>query len=136
MLILFGRSSGPVRFRARALTWCAFLTAALSGWSAKLFGQVAVNASVNPASVLGIVPENALALHASVYANQFTNTSLDDRLIEAGTQMLRYSGGNYSQIFHFSVPPVAPHYRTCCGTLPDVTKPHPLTPDKGPIRPF
>ena len=102
---------------------------------ATLLGAVPLHAQtvavhVDATDVIGIVPDDALRLHTSVYANQFTNTSLDNRLIEGGVQMLRYSGGNYSQIFHFSVPPAAPYYQNCC-TLPDVTKPHPLTPDKG-----
>ncbi len=120
----------PNRRQPFSAALALIIAANLFGLAAPLRAQtVAVN--VDATSVLGAVPNEALALHTSVYANQFTNSSLDDRLIESGVQMLRYSGGNYSQIFHFSVPPVAPYYQTCCSTLPDVTKPHPLTPDKG-----
>jgi hypothetical protein len=117
--------------RARSVECLAVVLAlafAILG-NAKAMGAVTVTTGVNTANQLGIVPENAIGLHTSVYANQFTNSSLDDRLIEAGTEMLRYSGGNYSQIYHFSVPPMSPYYQA--GSVPDVTKPHPLTADKG-----
>lgn len=92
---------------------------------------VPVNVGVNAASVSGQVPANALGLHTSVYANTFTNSQLDDRLVESGTQLLRYPGGSYSDLYHFSVPPTSPYYTCCNSGLPDVTKPHPMTPFPG-----
>ena len=90
--------------------------------------QINVNLSVNASAVRANMPDGGIAMHTSVYANQFTNSNLDNRLQEANVEMLRYPGGSYSDLFHWTVPPQAPYYQNCCSTLPDVTKPHPLTP--------
>ena len=110
----------------------AVLAVALCLWQHGLVvASVPVNVGVNAANSVRIVPNNALALHTSVYDNQHGNTQLDNRLIEAAVEMLRYPGGSYADIFHWSVPPSTPYYTCCNSGLPDVTQPHPVTPDKG-----
>jgi hypothetical protein len=90
-----------------------------------------VNVSVNAGSTVATVPDSAVALHTSVYSNQsFTGATLASRLDEAGVQMLRYPGGSYSDIFHWSIPPQQPYY-TCCSSIPDVSQPHPFSPGHG-----
>jgi hypothetical protein len=128
MLVSGRRNRGIRRSGTHFLRFVITLTAALA--AAPLYAYNA-NVSVDAAGVSGTVPEGALALHTSVYANQFANSQLDDRLIESGAQMLRYPGGSYSDTFHFSVPPTQPYYTCCNNGLPDVTQPHPITPYQG-----
>lgn len=109
------------------------LLAAASGRSS--FAQFNVSVHVDAFDPLRTVPGSPLGLHTSVYSNQaFAGATLASRLDEAGVNMLRYPGGSYSDLFHWSVPPQLPYYRNGGGTnppLPDVSKPHPLTPDQG-----
>jgi hypothetical protein len=105
----------------------------LTGFSAR--AQINVNLNVNVSNVRSSMPDGGIALHTSVYANQFTNASLDDRLQEAGIEMLRYPGGSYSDFYHWSVPPQAPYYRnygTALSDLPATNVPHPFTPGSDP----
>ena len=49
------------------------------------------------------MPFNGLGMGTAVYANQFGNASLPSRLNEAGVTTLRYSGGGYADIYHWSI---------------------------------
>ena len=113
------------------LQWFAYLALVLTAWNDQVIASVPVNVGINAASPVRVVPETALALHTSVYDNQHGNGQLDNRLIEAGVEMLRYPGGSYSDIYHWSISPTMPYYACCNFGLPDVTQPHPVTPDKG-----
>lgn len=66
-----------------------------------------VTASVNVNSTLAVVPEYGYGVHSSVYDNSFSNDSqialLNTRLTEAGVDVLRYPGGGYADVFHFSM---------------------------------
>jgi hypothetical protein len=70
------------------------------------FGSTAafaqVNVSVNAADIVATLPSTAIGLHTSVYANQWGNTALPGRIAEAGIDVLRYPGGSYSDIYHWS----------------------------------
>ena len=69
-----------------------------------LSGQLwAANVTINAANGLSTVGTNAFGLHTSVYDNQNGNASLPSRLIQSGVNTLRYSGGGYADIFHWSV---------------------------------
>jgi hypothetical protein len=114
----------------RNVTHCFLIGAALS-FAFASSPIYAINATIDVSNVIRTIPDNARALHTSVYAEQFTNGSLDDRLIEAGVQMLRYPGGSYSDLYHFSIPATMPYYTCCNAGVPDVTQPHPLTPLQG-----
>jgi hypothetical protein len=61
-----------------------------------------VNVSVNVADVVAALPSTAIGLHTSVYANQWGNAALPSRIAEAGIDILRYPGGSYSDIYHWS----------------------------------
>ncbi len=61
-----------------------------------------VNVSVNAGSVVASLPSTAIGLHTSVYANQWGNAVLPSRIAEAGIDLLRYPGGSYSDIYHWS----------------------------------
>ena len=68
-----------------------------------------VDASVNLASEITQFPEYGMGVHTSVYdgALQYTGSpvfsKLPGRLDDAGINVLRYPGGGYADIFHFSV---------------------------------
>lgn len=97
--------------------------------------QINVNLNVNANTVKAAMPDGGVALHTSVYANNFTNSNLDNRIQEAGVEMLRYPGGSYSDFYHWSIPPQAPYYRnygTLLSDLPAVNVPHPFTPGTEP----
>ncbi|HEX4414348.1 MAG TPA: hypothetical protein VH107_12015 [Lacipirellulaceae bacterium] len=68
--------------------------------SPAVFAQVNVN--VNAAHVVAVLPSTGIGLHTSVYANQWGNAALPGRIAEAGVGLLRYPGGSYSDIYHWS----------------------------------
>jgi hypothetical protein len=68
----------------------------------------AVNVAVNVMSNLFQVAGTAYGMHTSVYDNQNGNASLPSRLIESGVNTLRYSGGGYADVFHWSVNKLSP----------------------------
>lgn len=68
----------------------------------------AVTATVDVAVSLATMPEYGIGLHASVYDNSLRYTGspynqLDGLLDAAGVNVLRYPGGGYADVFHFSV---------------------------------
>lgn len=65
-----------------------------------LFAQV--NVSVNAGSVVAALPSTGIGLHTSVYANQFGNAVVPGRIAESGVDMLRYPGGSYADIYHWT----------------------------------
>ena len=78
-------------------------------FAAQLSGiAFAANVSVNVASNLFPVAGTAYGMHTSVYDNQNGNANLPSRLIESGVNTLRYSGGGYADIFHWSVNKFSP----------------------------
>jgi hypothetical protein len=84
-------------FASRAGVICALISPCLASAA-----TVVVDAS-SPVSVVG---SNAFGIHTSVYdnINQYTNTGqLPSRLVESGVNTLRYSGGGYADVFHWSI---------------------------------
>jgi hypothetical protein len=61
------------------------------------------NVSVNVTSNLFPIATTAYGMHTSVYDNQNGNAALPGRLIESGVNTLRYPGGSYADVFHWSV---------------------------------
>jgi hypothetical protein len=66
-----------------------------------------VTASVDVDNVLATLPEYGMGIHTSVYDNSLRTTGspyslLDGRLDDAGINVLRYPGGGYADVFHFS----------------------------------
>jgi hypothetical protein len=64
---------------------------------------LAANVTIDAANSLATVGNAAFGLHTSVYDNQNGNGNLPSRLIQSGVNTLRYSGGGYADIFHWSV---------------------------------
>src|SRR5262245_21849655 len=68
-----------------------------------------VNVSANLDSTLAVLPTFGMGIHTSVYDNslQYTGSSvfnqLDGLLDNAGVDVLRYPGGGYADVFHFSL---------------------------------
>jgi len=64
---------------------------------------LAANVTINATNKLSTVADAAFGLHTSVYDNQHGNAALPGRLIESGVNTLRYPGGGYADIYHWSV---------------------------------
>ena len=61
------------------------------------------NVIVNVASNLSTVATNAYGIGTATYDNQNGNAALPGQLIQSGVNTLRYPGGGYADIFHWSV---------------------------------
>ena len=82
--------------------------AAAAFMSAAAFAQLlpnagAANVTINAAAKLSTVATSAYGVHTSVYDNQNGNASLPNLLIQSGVAALRYPGGGYADVFHWSV---------------------------------
>ena len=67
---------------------------------------LAANVTVDMGAPISAVGSNTFGIHTSVYdnINQYTNTGqLPSRLLESGVNTLRYSGGGYADVFHWSI---------------------------------
>jgi hypothetical protein len=86
----------------------AIAIAALVSWTGGPAGAQ-TNVTVNTGSVRAVMPSEGLGIHTSVYDNslQYTGSpvfqQLNDRLDAAGVATLRYPGGGYADVFHWSV---------------------------------
>ncbi len=65
--------------------------------------QIVATATVDVTQPLATVSPLALGMHTSPYYNELANASLDERIEEAGVTTLRYGGGGYADVFHWSV---------------------------------
>ncbi|HUJ08613.1 MAG TPA: YDG domain-containing protein [Verrucomicrobiae bacterium] len=66
------------------------------------------NIAVNVTSNLFPISDTAFGMHTSVYDNEHGNPALPGRLIESGVNTLRYPGGGYADVFHWSVNKLSP----------------------------
>ena len=79
--------------------------------SSPAMGQVSTNVSVNVGVPLtyangaatATMPATGLGLGTSVYDNRWGNSSLPGLIAGSGTQMVRYPGGSYSDIYNWSL---------------------------------
>jgi hypothetical protein len=82
--------------------------AIVGGISAPLLAQT-INAGVDVTSTIATMPEYGMGIHTSVYDNSlryegsYVYNQLDGRLDDAGIDVLRYPGGGYADVFHFSL---------------------------------
>jgi hypothetical protein len=63
----------------------------------------AANVTVNVSSSVSTVATTAYGIHTSVYDNQNANAALPGQLIASGVNTLRYPGGGYADIYHWSI---------------------------------
>src|SRR5271166_1154229 len=63
----------------------------------------AANVTINASDEVSTVAPTAFGVHTSVYDNENGNSSLPSLLIQSGIKALRYPGGGYADIFHWSV---------------------------------
>jgi hypothetical protein len=70
------------------------------------------NVNVNMDNRLSIVSDAAFGIHSSVYDNQNANAALPGLLKEAGITALRYSGGGYADVYHWSVHKLTPWFNS------------------------
>jgi hypothetical protein len=66
------------------------------------------NVTVVVSNQLSTVATTAFGIHTSVYDNQNGNAALPGRLIQSGVNTLRYSGGGYADVYHWSVHKLSP----------------------------
>src|SRR5262245_57911442 len=83
-----------------AYKWVIIVLAAALSPAASLFAQVSV--TVNAGNTLAAMPDIGIGLHTSVYANIFGAPSLPGEIAASGVQLLRYPGGNYASIYHWT----------------------------------
>jgi PEP-CTERM motif len=88
--------------RPGTLSFCALIAMAV-GSAISASPVLAVSVNVDVGNVRAVLPLEGLGMGTAVYANQFGNSQLDERLNEAGVTTLRYSGGGYADIYHWSV---------------------------------
>ena len=98
-----------MRTKLIATRLCAGVVLAASLASAPRLTAQTVNASVNVDQTLAVFPDYGMGIHTSVYDNslQYNGSSvfnqLDGLLDNAGVNVLRYPGGGYADVFHFSL---------------------------------
>jgi hypothetical protein len=64
--------------------------------------EAQVTVTVDAANVLSVMPDVGIGLHTSVYSNNFNQATLPSELAAGGIQLLRYPGGSYADIYHWS----------------------------------
>jgi len=98
--VMQGRGRRLDRFKraARLLVFCAFLTGVAEGRA-----QGVANVTVNVGHGLSSPSATALGVHTSVYDNQNGNSQLTSQLMRSGVTALRYPGGGFADVFHWSV---------------------------------
>jgi alpha-L-arabinofuranosidase len=77
--------------------------AALANATVAEAGTLTATVAVNVSSNLAIVPATGYGIHTSVYANNFGSSALPGDLNQGGVSMMRYPGGGYADVFHWSV---------------------------------
>src|SRR5262245_52717604 len=93
--------------RRRLATW--LLTAACQLSAVHLLSAQTVNVSANLYAALATAPDYGMGIHTSVYDNslQYAGSSVYNQLggllDGAGVDVLRYPGGGYADVFHFSL---------------------------------
>ena len=100
------RTNSVIHFVLRAV---AMATGAI--WLPTAMGQVSTSVTVNVGTPIlyannaatATMPTTGLGLGTSVYANQWGNSALPGLIAASGTQMLRYPGGSYSDIYNWSL---------------------------------
>lgn len=79
--------------------------------SSSAMGQVSTNVTVKVGTPIlyaqnaatATMPTTGLGLGTSVYAGQWANSGLPGLIAGSGTQMVRYPGGSYSDIYNWSL---------------------------------
>jgi hypothetical protein len=86
-------------------------TGAICSLALLILPAPAANVTVNVSNTLSVVAPTAFGIHTSVYDNQNGNAALPGRLIESGVNTLRYPGGGYADVYHWSRPnPTTPWF--------------------------
>lgn len=65
--------------------------------------DISATVNVDAANVRSVMSPMGIGLHTSPYYNAMTHSLMDDRLEEAGVTTLRYGGGGYADVLHWSV---------------------------------
>jgi hypothetical protein len=100
MLVSHNQKIETVRRYAQALVATIAYVAVVLGLAQPLCAQVSVNVNAN--NVIAQMPDNGIGLHTSVYANIFGSSQLPGEIAASGVDMLRYPGGNYASIYHWT----------------------------------
>lgn len=71
---------------------------------------ISANVQVNAGNVRSVMSPMGLGLHTSQYYGNLGHQFVDDRLEEAGVTTLRYGGGGYADVYHWSVHQASPFW--------------------------
>jgi autotransporter-associated beta strand protein len=102
------RRDARSRFRHVLLRDAFACICALAALVAATVPAMAVNVTVNAGQTAAVMPLEGLGIHTSVYDNNLqasgspTNSLLNGMLDAAGVTTLRYPGGGYADVYHFS----------------------------------
>src|SRR4051794_26586276 len=88
----------------RSLIRIPSLMAAMALLGAGSSGLAQVNVGIQVSQQLSLAPVTGLGIHSSVYDNYLTNSQVPSLLDSAGVTTVRYPGGGYSDIYHWSNP--------------------------------
>ena len=102
------KTKSAIRFILRA---AAMSMGAIWLLSSSAMGQVSTNVTVKVGTPIlyaqnaatATMPTTGLGLGTSVYAGQWANSGLPGLIAGSGTQMVRYPGGSYSDIYNWSL---------------------------------
>lgn len=67
------------------------------------YAVINANVGVNASNQLYTMSPYGIGLHTSPYYNSLGDPSIDDRLEEAGVTALRFGGGGYADVYHWSI---------------------------------
>jgi hypothetical protein len=69
----------------------------------QVHADISATINVDAANVRSVMSPMGIGLHTSPYYNAMGHSLMDDRLEEAGVTTLRYGGGGYADVLHWSV---------------------------------
>lgn len=72
-------------------------------FSDALRADISASVNIDAADVRAVMSPLGLGLHTSPYYNAMNHALVDDRLEESGVTTLRYGGGGYADVLHWSV---------------------------------
>ncbi|TWT92914.1 hypothetical protein Pla108_40540 [Botrimarina colliarenosi] len=71
--------------------------------AAPALGQVSAIVNVDSTTVRSVMSPLGLGVHTSPYYNSLSNAGMDERLEAAGVTTMRFGGGGYADVLHWSI---------------------------------
>jgi hypothetical protein len=96
----------------------AFRAVVLTAGCALAPAVYAAAVSVDTGNIRAVMPLEGLGIGTAVYSGQFGYSNLPARLNEAGVTTLRYPGGGYADVYHWSISKDTPFGGTVTASKP------------------